>query len=341
MSLPQVSARPVSNGRAKAKPGFTLIELLVVISVIAILIMLLLPAAQAAREAARRAQCVNNLRQVGLGMHQYHDTYGTFPAAYLTRPGGDMVHGTPDSQTGDAGPGWAWLSRLLPHLEQANLFQAMNHQLPCWTPAQVTAVETVIQVFLCPSDPTGLRHAQITDVNNNSLAAGRPAIASYVANAGQYNLWDIPAADLSSLANGPLFRNSRTKISSVTDGLSQTIFVGEHSGSLSPKVWAGVTPGAIVRVAERFRSRSASSWEYAAAYVNVHTGPSPNEHPPVIHVPNAPVGHTDQMFSDHPAGLNVLMGDGSVRFVTERINPWAWVSLNTMNVGEVQSAEGY
>ena len=122
--------------------GFTLIELLVVISIIAVLISLLLPAVQSAREAGRRLQCMNNLKQIGLAMHQYHDLNGCFPASYLTKTGGDTYQGVPNAITGDAGPGWAWLSRLLPGVEQSPLFDSINHSLPCWLPDQRTAVET-------------------------------------------------------------------------------------------------------------------------------------------------------------------------------------------------------
>lgn len=321
--------------------GFTLIELLVVISIIAVLISLLLPAVQSAREAGRRLQCMNNLKQIGLAMHQYHDLNGCFPASYLTKTGGDTYQGVPNAITGDAGPGWAWLSRLLPGVEQSPLFDSINHSLPCWLPDQRTAVETTISIFLCPSSDTTLGRVSIAGSNGTELTINRFARAHYVANAGQFNVWDVPIADLTNLANGPLFRNSRTTIANVTDGLSQTVFVGEHSASLSPKVWAGVVPGAQVRVTDRFLGRSGSPFDYAAAFVNVHTGPSANEHPPVIHSPNAPVGHTDQMFAEHPGGLNLLMGDGSVRFISERINPWVWVALNTNHGSEVLSADSY
>ena len=102
-----------------------------------------------------------------------------------------------------------------------------------------------------------------------------------------------------------------------------------------------MVPGAVVTVTSRWLARSNSPNDFAAAFVNVHTGPSANEHPPVVHIPNAPVGHTDQMYSEHPGGVNVLMGDGSVRFIGERINAWTWVALNTSHSAEVLSSESY
>lgn len=321
--------------------AFTLIELLVVIAIIGLLVSLLLPAVQSAREAARRAQCTNNLRQIGLAMHQYHDAFGCYPAAYLTRPGGDLVNGRPDPITGDSGPGWAWLSRLLPQMEQSSLFSSMNQNLPCWMPEQRTSVETLVSSFLCPSSDAGTGRVQVVDAKGQSLSTSQFTSTHYVANAGQFNVWNNPSADLATAANGPLYRNSRTTVSAVTDGLSQTVFAGEHASSLSPKLWAGVLPGAQLSVTSRWQARSASPTDFAAAFVNVHTGPSVNEHPPVVHIPNAPVGHTDQMYSEHPGGVNVLMGDGSVRFIGERINAWTWVSLNTSHSGEAVSAQGY
>lgn len=321
--------------------GFTLIELLVVVAIVGLLVSLLLPAVQSAREAARRAQCMNNMRQIGLAMHQYHDAHGCFPAAYLTKPGGDLVHGNPDPSTGDSGPGWAWLSRLLPHLEQSPLFSSMNQNLPCWMPDQRTSVETIVSSYLCPSSDAGTGRVQVVFAIGGKISTTQIGSTHYVANAGQFNVWNNPAADLSTVANGPLYRNSRTTMAHVTDGLSQTIFAGEHASSLSPKVWVGVLPGARVSVTGRWLTRSESPTDFAAAYVNVHTGPSANEHPPVIHLPNAPVGHTDQMFSEHPGGVNVLMGDGSVRFIGERVHAWTWVALNTSHTGETLSAQGY
>src|SRR3982750_4328009 len=116
------------------RSGFTLIELLVVIAIIAVLIGLLLPAVQAAREAARRAQCVNNLKQIGLALHNYESSHESFPAGYQSWPG----VGFRDGQTGDWGPGWGWLTTLLPFVEQGNLYNALNTNLTCWDTANTT-----------------------------------------------------------------------------------------------------------------------------------------------------------------------------------------------------------
>jgi prepilin-type N-terminal cleavage/methylation domain-containing protein len=129
------------------RSGFTLIELLVGIAIIAVLIGLLLPAVQAAREAARRIQCVNNLNQIGLAIHNYESSNGCIPPGYLSGPG----IGFRDPDTGDWGPGWGWLTVLLPGVEQGNLYHSLNINLVCWDAANTTSVQLAPLVYLCPS----------------------------------------------------------------------------------------------------------------------------------------------------------------------------------------------
>lgn len=318
--------------------GFTLIELLVVIAIIAALIALLLPAVQSAREAARRSQCSNNLKQLGLALHNYHGAVGAFPASYQTYWGGGTHQGARDPITGDAGPGWAWGTMLLPYFEQGPLHSALNIDLPCWFPANTTGATTVLGTFLCPSVSDSTTTFQVIDTARAPIA--KMARAHYLTNVGILNLWDQPYQDLSSQASGPFYRNARVTIASVTDGLSMTVFLGEHSPILSDKTWVGVPTGAMVcpRPGWAF---SSPVCDYAAPLVSAHSGPSPNEHPPVIHVPNAPFGHVDQMYAEHPGGMNIMMGDGSVRFIKQSINAMTWVGLNTMARGEVISADAF
>ena len=129
--------------------AFTLIELLVVIAIISVLIALLLPAVQAAREAARRTKCVNNLKQIGLAMHSYHATLDTFPPGYISNTQGNQANGQ------EIGPGWGWGAMLLNNLEQAPLFNSVNFSLLTSNPGSMTGRTVSLNVLLCPSN-TGL-----------------------------------------------------------------------------------------------------------------------------------------------------------------------------------------
>src|SRR4051812_34115675 len=134
-----------------SRKGFTLVELLVVIAIIGVLVSLLLPAIQAAREAARRSQCMNNLRQIGLALHTYHDTFRLFPPSYLTVPGGGGAMGPPDPENGDAGPGWTAHMLLLPQIEQANLYNSFDLNSPSWSPKNSPPGQQTVPTYLCPS----------------------------------------------------------------------------------------------------------------------------------------------------------------------------------------------
>ena len=139
----------------------------------------------------------------------------------------------------------------------------------------------------------------------------------------------------SALSDGPIYRNARTTIAAVSDGLSNTIFIGEHSPVLSDKTWVGVVPGSVV--VPRLDMRAWPSENNGATdIVGCHSGPDTHDHPQVIiHAPNNPFGHTDEMWGEHGPGCNVLFGDGSIRFYTAFINANVWVALSTRNGGEV------
>jgi prepilin-type N-terminal cleavage/methylation domain-containing protein len=227
----------------KRRGAFTLIELLVVIAIIAILIGLLLPAVQKVREAASRLKCQNNLKQIGLAMHNYHDRFNAFPPGYISNSG------TSDG----SGPGWGWAAFLLPDLEQDNLHRLINFTLPV-THTQHAAARTANVPFLrCPSD---LRQDPIANgefVSNGGLA-GDLARSNYVACYGNTPFLGedsiVPSSHLvidGISGRGMFYRNSRTRIADVTDGLSNTLMVGERSGKAYISTWVGVIPGATWR----------------------------------------------------------------------------------------------
>ena len=334
----------VSRERARPR-GFTLIELLVVIAIIAVLIALLLPAVQAAREAARRAQCMNNLKQIGLALHNYESSHGSFPAGYQSWPG----VGFRDAQTGDWGPGWGWLTALLPTVEQGNLYNALNLYLPCWDAANTTLVKTSLAVYLCPTANNPDLTVGVTDIDLKLWQNATFARANYVHNVGWNDIWSAPASvdyeNQTLGANGVMYRNSHNRFAALTDGLSNTVAAGERSPNLADAVWAGVVPGAKHYSYGAFASSGTGgtgiNYDNAGSYVGANSGPSIWEDPQIIHPPNSPIGHTDEMYSLHPGGVNTLMCDGSVRFTKEAIHLSVWSALCSRSVGEIVSSEAY
>lgn len=338
--------------------AFTLVELLVVIAIIGLLIGLLLPAVQMARESARRNQCANNLKQLGLALHNYEVTTGAFPSAFVGSPKPDGsafgVSYCDDNRNGP--PGWAWGALMLPQLEQQGLAAAFNYKLPCWAPANATAAATPLPVFLCPSATGGSDGFEVEQDSGDFIhgVAMSPRIffaySHYVTNAGIHQPWgrttaysydfDIPEPIVENdnqlaTIDGPFYRNSRTRVADVTDGMSNTIFLGEHSSALSNKTWVGVVPGAATCPRMDLHPWP-SECNTAGCLVGAHSGPDTHDHPQVIiHAPNNPFGHTDQMYAEHVGGCNVMMGDGSVRLMHEDMDLLAFVALSTRNKGDV------
>ncbi len=251
----------------------------------------------------------------------------------------------------DQGPGWGWLAMLLPYAEQAPLYGATNFNLPTWVAANSTVVAVQINVFLCPSANNPTATCMMVDANVNLL----PVANQYFARANyQYNMgWNDtsiqPAAtnydDPILGCNGPIYRNSHVSYAGVTDGLSNTVFASEKTPYLADASWVGIIPGYRHFAYNAFASAGTGgagiNYDYPGAILASHSGPSLYESPQVIHPPNSPLGHTDEFYSLHPSGANVLMGDGSVRFIKQSINLLAWQALSSRAVGEVVSADSY
>ena len=325
--------------RDRQRPAFTLIELPVVIAIIAVLIGLLLPAVQKVREAASRLKCQNNLKQIGVALHNYEGVTGRYPAGYVSTPG----VGFRDPQTGDSGPGWGWLVSLMPYVEQDNLYRSLKLDLPCWHADNTAAVKTVVPGFLCPSATGNTPTVGVTDLDMNVWQNAVFARANYVHNVGWNDIWSAPATtdyeDPVRGCNGAMYRNSKVRVADVTDGLSNTVFGGERTPYLADAVWAGVVPGAKHYSYNQFASSGTGgpgvNYDNAGSYVGANSGPSIYESPQIIHPPNSAVGHTDQMHSQHTGGANVLFGDGSVRFIRDGIPLSLFRDLSSRNGGEV------
>jgi prepilin-type N-terminal cleavage/methylation domain-containing protein/prepilin-type processing-associated H-X9-DG protein len=333
------------KNRAGVAPGFTLIELLVVIAVIGILIGLLLPAVQKVRDAAARIQCANNLKQIGLALHGYHDVNNSFPPGYVDRNADP--NSAPDN---DLGPGWGWASFLLPYLEQDNVYKQINFSETVGMGVNAQISQLALTIFECPADP----YQQAFPVYDSTFTTPIATVAhgNYVGcngwvecfNGAGGNPQPGPGADgLSGLfgaaGRGVFYRNSKTKIASVTDGLSNTIFAGERSGNHSPSTWTGGVPGGRCPAWMAGQPPSPYSAPPGPAYDNADFGEAlVLAHTNATHLPSAdfPIYDPDTFYSMHTGrGANFLLGDGSVRFITSGVNPATYQALGTIAGGEV------
>jgi len=363
--------------RAKTRHGFTLIELLVVIAIIAVLISLLLPAVQSAREAARRAQCTNNLKQIGLGLHNYHSTHNSFPLGGTTQwalayGGGYQSWGT-----------WTAQALLLGYMEGQPLYNAINfNHVCCWDVgyySNATVTTSILSVFICPSDGVSPVHA-----NGNDLSSG--ATNNYYASAGSSTDFGNP--------NGLFAEWAKCYgVQTCTDGTSNTIAFGEAlvgtQKETPPSVkyrtgpvlgdpsalcaasggtncgWFGVNDVgpyynavlADLATCEQGWVNQTGKWQgkgeawcvNLAGFTIFNTIVPPNSSYRFGWCAlrgggtnsNASDGQYQNATSNHPGGANFLFGDGGVRFIKSSINMRTYWALGSRALGEVVSSDSY
>ncbi|WP_298860975.1 DUF1559 domain-containing protein [uncultured Gimesia sp.] len=291
--------------------GFTLIELLVVIAIIAILIALLLPAVQQAREAARRSTCKNNLKQIGLALHNYHETHSILPPGWIgVEPGvGANV---------EFGSGWGWNTMVLPYLDQSNLYNKIDFSLDINNVNQTSGIVNVILPSTrCPSDPAPNTFELAEEGNPGNILA-ELAVANYIGVFGSDELDScetVPAGS-SCKSTGLFYQNSNTRFRDITDGLSQTLFVGERKTDAN-QGWYSTWVGAVPEGEETF-ARVLGATD---------------------HVPNYFASHFDDFSSHHVGGAQFLFGDGRVRFISENIDHGVYQSLSSIRGGEITNFE--
>ncbi|HRX83115.1 MAG: DUF1559 domain-containing protein [Planctomycetaceae bacterium] len=290
----------------RQQKAFTLVELLVVIAIIGILVALLLPAVQAAREAARRMSCNNNLKQIGLALHNYHDTFQALPMGWIGVNGG--VGRVPHSEDS---PGWGWSAQVLPFIEQATVTNVVLDTLPITDPLNQPARDASLPIYRCPSNANSREYFDLDDGAGTVLAT--VPTANYVGMFGTMELEDCEglAPGIQCRSDGPFFHNSSTRFRDFTDGMSNTLMVAERYSKHGESTWLGAVPGAD------------ESFARILAIAD--------------HAPNSPGGHLDDPGSYHPGGTNFTLGDGSVHLISETIDLTVYHALATMQGGEAAS----
>jgi prepilin-type N-terminal cleavage/methylation domain-containing protein/prepilin-type processing-associated H-X9-DG protein len=281
--------------------GFTLVELLMCLSIIALLAGLMLPAVIGVRHQARRAECANNLFQIGVALANYHDAHRTFPPGYISHVG---------NLGQDLGPGWGWATMILPFVEQMETYGRIRFDESADSEWNSKWTGQHLELFSCPADPSA---------------------CSYVACYGAGDFMRSP-----DQGEGMFFRNSRVRLRDVDDG-PMTIMIGERSGVLGGATWASLYIPTTPEARSAPRRKQSTLTDRSA--VLGHTGLNGSGDP--VHTPNKPSACGAGFGSVHPGGANFLLVDGSARFVTTEVDPNVFAGLATRAGRELVNATDF
>jgi prepilin-type N-terminal cleavage/methylation domain-containing protein/prepilin-type processing-associated H-X9-DG protein len=328
--------------RTRMRQGFTLIELLVVIAIIAVLVGLLLPAVQKTREAANRMSCQNNLKQLGLAVHSFHDAHSHLPSTQR-----------PPSNAAPL-PRQGWMLFILPYIEQVNLYNQYDFTQSWFVATNLPVTGTQLKIFECPSsqNPQRLDWDQSTSGPPNfatppSLVAGTTDYAAI--NAVDGRLGTAGLVDAATAAAGAMQQNAKVRIADITDGLSNTILVAESSGR--PFLYRGgaqfgsfptdhVVGGAWARAGSDITLNGTTPDGVSSpgpCPMNCANGTDALAYPD----PYFGIHGTGDIYSFHTGGVNFLFGDGSVHFLNQTIDIRIIADLVTSAAGEVIDGEAY
>lgn len=335
----KVGAGSMRRYKRRLRGGFTLIELLVVIAIISLLIGLLLPAVQSAREAARRTQCSNNLKQMGIALHNYETTYRCLPPGRMKSY--DPRYAGPNPVCSSNMVDKSLLIHILPQLDQKPLYDAINHDLTILGVENQTVHTIAVGTFACPDDPDAgiLRSLNPGELAMYGVADPAPMIfTSYAGTTGSLLVIALPLPSNRCLpppqaiaqSNGCFHDVSPIRIASIADGLSTTIFLTERSTTILEDLQA-VAPDEILKrgwyITGNWGDTLVSSFYPVNAYNKTALVAINARH--------------QSASSLHPGGVNALMGDGSVRFVQETIDSWPFDPASGQPVGAIQTSAGW
>ena len=327
---------------SRPQRGLTIIELLVVLTIISVLMALLLPAVSQAREAARRMTCRNHLRQMGIALHNYNDQYRVFPPAEVTAAGPDGPCLEPDEIEIEDNPGRcteyaSWATLCLPQLDHTPLSELYSHDHPWSDLVNRPAVSTRLDVFVCPTTPGGR-------VDTHHVRGAAPMDYGAVTEVERLMFTNVLGVQDPGVRarHGVLSEHTCTDVGQITDGLSNSILIAECAGR--PGVFVSGSPMTATQFltytgdevfddSGRFVVQEGTGWGDPDTTIEVG-GMMPNsvQHsgPAVVNAIN-----TGEVYSFHAGGANVVFADGSVRFLSESIDTWVFVTLCTRAGGEV------